>query len=225
MGKSKVIGFDSKKLEEKLVKNLVNEQTNRLIAYAKEKIGKIAVDIKSHYYSMDNTGNLLDSLCWVVSYDGHEVGSGFYRSQQASHNSYLHELFSNRKRATEERGISGDEIKAMYPVYGHALAKMFISEHGSNSKKGQWVVYFAILAPYWGYWELGHKNIMTSKYEKFAVMAEFRDKVAKDLKPAEVSFFSSRPSYNIPKLKRISDNMSKNSYKEKRHFSRWPSIK
>lgn len=225
MGKSKVIGFDSKKLEEKLVKNLVNEQTNRLIAYAKEKIVEIAKDIQSHGYGMDRTGNLLDSLCWVVSYDGHEAGSGFYRSQRASRNSYLHELFSNSQRAIEERGISGDEIKAMYPVYGHALAEMFISEHGSKSKKGQWVVYFAILAPYWGYWEVGHQNILTHQYEKFAVMAEFRDKVAKDLKPAEVSFFRSRPSYNIPKLKRLLDNMSKDRYKEKRHFSRWPSIK
>lgn len=208
-----------------MIDNAVEIQTQRLIDYAKEKIVEIAKDIRSHDYDMDSTGNLFDSLCWVVSYDGHEAGSGFYRSQRASHNSYLHELFSNSRRAIEERGISGDDIKAMYPVYGHALAEMFISEHGSKSKKGQWVVYFAILAPYWGYWEVGHQNILTRQYEKFAVMAEFRDKVAKDLKPAVVSFFRSRPSYNIPKLKRLSDNMSKDRYKEKRHFSRWPSIK
>lgn len=212
MKKSRVIGLDSflKSMAKEVNDFWVKEQIARLVEYAINKIGEIASAIQSHGYSMDRTGNLLDSLCWVVAYNNEYKASGFYREQTANDNSYLHELFTT-------------EIREMFPVYGHELARMFIEEHGSKS--GQFAVYFAVLAPYWGYWEVGHKNVLTHQYEKFAVMAEFRDRVEKDLKPAKISFFRSRPHYTIPKMKKMYKRMSESPYAEKRHFKRWPSIK
>ena len=54
-------------------------------------------------------------------------------------------------------------------------------QRSQPSTKG-WRVFFAILAPYWGYWESGHKNVMTDKFEKFAVMTHVYDEVKRELK-------------------------------------------
>ena len=166
---------------------------------------------------MEDNGNLLDSLCWVVSFDGKKVGSGYYRKEIAKKESYLHSLFPA-------------DVWEMYPVNGHALASLFIREHAKKSEKGQWRVYFAILAPYWGYWEVGHRNVLTRHFEKFAVMAETWDDVKRDLKPATVEFYRSRPNYfmpNKPSLKgssfeRRRENLGKSPWKEKAHYDRWP---
>ena len=186
----------------------VKVQTDNLIEYAKAKIVDIADAIQSRGYKMDRTGNLLDSLCWVVSYSGEMKGSGFFRSQTSTRDSYLHERFSS-------------EIYTMFPVYGHALAQDFINRWGTKSNQGEWMVAFGILAPYWGYWEVGHENTLTGQYEKFAIMAEFYDKVTKDLHPAKTRYIRSRPHYSKEKLQKMRERLSNNAYAESEHFKRW----
>ena len=168
-----------------LTQDYIKAQGEALVSYASNKIVQIADAIKATGYDMEDNGNLLDSLCWVVSFDGKKVGSDYYRKKQAGEKSYLHTRFPK-------------EFWKNYPVDGHALASLFIREHGKRSEKGQWCVYFAILAPYWGYWELGHHNVLTRRFEKFAVMVEKSDEVRRELSPAAVDFRSSYPTYSAP---------------------------
>ena len=71
MRKSQV-HFNTKTLENVIFKNLVPEQTRRLVAYAKDTVQQIGNTIKAYHsaHNMDKTGNLLNSLCWGVSYRG-----------------------------------------------------------------------------------------------------------------------------------------------------------
>lgn len=207
MSKSKIIGLDAflSTTKKDLMDFWVKEQNNRLVSYAERKIRLIgdAIRLFESRNRMDRTGNLLDSLCWVVSYDGKLVASGYYREQpRATKDSYLHELYANKQSITEGRGITGDEIRGLYPVHGRALAEDFIKRWGSKSKTNEWMVAFAVLAPYWGYWESGHWNILTKKFEEFKVMTEFYDVVKNDLKPSKVKFYHSKPSNDIRKMKK-----------------------
>ena len=180
---------------------MVEEQNRLLIDYAEKKI-RLLGDAIQLYHSrnhMDRTGNLLDSLCWGVSYDGKLVKGNFYRPQSASGSAYLHEF------------MSGD-VKYLIPVYGHQLAERYIVKYGNNGAKG-WKVFFAILAPYWGYWEKGFnmkiKDNPWSKdgsalyrFKQFAVMSEFYDVVSKELKPARTRLRVSVAKYDRVKLER-----------------------
>lgn len=186
-------GLDLKEFKEAVTKKLITEQTLRLAEYAKLKIVAIGDSIKAYHSAnhMDRTGNLLDSLCWGVSYKGRLARGGFYRSAKASEESYLHEWFS------------GDE-KYLFPVNGHELAYNYLFSYGNNGSRG-WRVFFAILAPYWGYWEQGFT--MKSHYGggsqrlQFAVMTEYYDQVKDELKPMRVRFRVSVPKYKHEELK------------------------
>ena len=200
-------------LKKQIMENAVAYNNMRLVEYAKETILKIGNKIKTYHskHNMDRTGNLLNSLCWGVSYKGKFVDGGFFRD--AVHNnkgiantseSFLHEWFS------------GDE-KYLIPVDGRQLAEEYLRKVGNTGSTG-WKVFFAILAPYWGYWEEGFtmrrgggiihgsggktwKIPRTSTFMKFAVMAEAYDKVRKDLKPARKYYFNvSVPQYSHQKL-------------------------
>lgn len=219
MKAAKLKGFNAKEMIKEIVNPIIDEQTRLFIDYAKENVNTIAKGIQSYGYSMDRTGNLLDSLCWVVSYNGKMVGSGFYRETQATRDSYLHELFNTKAL---------ELMSEYFPVFGHALAEDFIERWGKKSEQGQWVVAFGILAPYWGYWEVGHQNVLTGRkngiereFKKFAVMAEFFDKVTEDLKPAKTAFYRSRPHYTMQKLKKQVNRYANDAYAEKKHFERW----
>lgn len=225
MAKTKILGLDKflKDIKSEVSEYWVKEQNARLVEYAKEKIAGIAMSIQSHGYMMDRTGNLLDSLCWVVSYNGKLVEGGFYREQQATDDSYLHELLPN-------------DYKETFPVYGHGLARQFINDYGNKSENGQWVVYFAVLAPYWAYWEKGHENVMTQKFEHFAVMAEVHDMCAQDLKPAKVELKVKKPhsfsvkqtdKYHKNDIARLKARVHDYRYNDKNTARRrrtWPSI-
>lgn len=199
MIKSKVIGFNAKSMAAAMMKNVVAEQNRRLVEYAKEKILAIGNQIQTYHSRnhMDRTGNLLDSLLWGVSYEGKLVEGGFYRDAQARGESYLHEWFSG-------------DVKYLIPVNGRQLAQTYMQKYGNNGAKG-WRVFFAILAPYWGYWEKGFKmksgggdsGIPRSKrFKQFAVMTQFYDEVKQDLKPARVRFRVSVAKYNRTKLEK-----------------------
>lgn len=181
MKESKVI-FDTNALRKVMMDNLVKEQTDRLIDYAKETIKEIGNRILSYHraHHMDRTGNLINSLCWGVSYSGELQDSGFYREASALSESFLHEFYPDYKYA--------------FPVNGHALAQQYLSQYGKAGAKGYWRVFFAILAPYWGYWEQGFRMKSgggssgiprTERFMKFAVMTEFYDKITNDLRPAK----------------------------------------
>lgn len=191
MKESKVI-FDAKKLAAEMMKNLSAEQTNRLIEYAKQTILEIGDKIQTYHSRnhMYRSGHLLRSLCCGVSYDGKLVYSGFYGDialkshttswEENTTNSYLHEWIP--------------EYEA-FQIDGRQMAQNYIQRYGHmGSGKGSWRVFFAILAPYWGYWETGFNMVhglgknRKSSFHQFAVMTEFYDKVNKDLKPAKVKF-------------------------------------
>ena len=181
MKQGRLIGFNAKALSEQIMAKVVEEQTRRLIEYAENKIKEIGNKINSYNsrHHMDRTGNLLNSLCWGVTYSGELKASGFFRNAQSTKISYLHEW------STEY---------AAFPVDGHSLAAEYIERYGKSSWKGRWRVFFAILAPYWGFWEEGFNlkhgfsktGAMT--FKQFAVMTEVYDQVSEELKPAKVNF-------------------------------------
>lgn len=212
MIKGRVVGFNSKTMADTMMKTVVDEQNRRFIEYAKEEVGKIGNRIREYHSAnnMDRTGNLLDSLCWGVSYAGKLVEGGFYRNAQASRTSYLHEWFSG-------------DVKYLIPVSGHQLADEYINKYGNNGAQG-WRVFFAILAPYWGYWEKGFnmksgggvmrvgsktfKIPQTSRFLQFAVMTQFYDEIKSDLKPARVRFRSSVAKYERQRLEKKWERIS-----------------
>jgi len=182
MKQGRLIGFNAKALSEQITAKVVAEQTRRLIEYAENKIKEIGDKINSYNSRnhMDKTGNLLNSLCWGVAYSGELKASGFYRNRTSSEISYLHEWST---------------YHPAFPVDGHAFAAEFIERYGAISWKGRWRVFFAILAPYWGFWEEGFTLIhgkggmfRGATFRQFAVMTETYDQVSKELKPAKVSF-------------------------------------
>jgi len=212
MKKSRVIGLSAytKQLQKELMEYYSTAQTEMLVEYAKATIIEIGDKIQT-YHSKNNmyrSGHLLRSLCCGVSYDGKLAYSGFYGdvslkshttwNEKDTTNSYLHEWIP--------------EYEA-FPVDGRHLAEEYLSQYERiGGAKGKWKVFFAILAPYWGYWETGFNMVhgigenKTSSFHRFAVMTEFYDKVGKDLKPAEVKFEVTKnmnytKSYRIKSIK------------------------
>lgn len=214
MKQGKVIGFNATKMAEQMMANAVAEQNRRLVEYAKEEIKRLGDMIQTYNSEnhMDRTGHLLNSLCWVVMYEGDGIKfkeSGFYREPklntyinrwkqerfkgvQGGSDSYLHELF----------GKSGD----MEIVNGRQMAEEFISSFKGASHK--WKVAFAVLAPYWGYWESGHTNVFTGQFKQFQVMSHIYDDVRMALKPAETHLTVYVPKY-IYKNRRLNRKLNK----------------
>ena len=206
MIKSKVIGFNAKSMAAAMMKNVVAEQNRRLVEYAKEKILAIGNQIQTYHSRnhMDRTGHLLNSLCWGVSYNGKLVEGGFFRDAVLNNKgiaktseSFLHEWFSG-------------DVKYLIPVNGRQLAQTYMQKYGNNGAKG-WRVFFAILAPYWGYWEKGFtmksgggdsRIPRSTRFMQFSVMTQFYDEIKKDLKPARVRFRVSVAKYNRTKLEK-----------------------
>lgn len=187
-----------------LFEQLAKEQTARLIEYAKQKVIEIGEYIQTYNSKnhMQDTGNLLDSLCWGVSYDGSLVQGGFYRDKMAYKQSYLHEWSTvqwNDKSYGEVTASASEDVN------GHELAAAYIQKYGNNGGNG-WKVFFAILAPYWGYWEKGfnmkHPYGGGTTFEHFSVMTQFYDVVRKDLKPARTRFRVSVAKYASKSLYR-----------------------
>lgn len=211
MKASKLIGFNAKTLEKQMMANAVAEMNRRLVKYAETRIMLLGETISSYNsrHHMDDTGNLLDSLCWGVCYDGKMVQSGFYRSPKADTPSYLHGWstvsFADPKRfkslavgESVEKWVSMD---AGEPVNGHQLAADYLAQAHKTCKAGEWMVFFAILAPYWGYWEKGFNmkawwgKKRTVIFQQFAVMSQFYDIVKSNLKPARTRIKVYVPKY------------------------------
>src|SRR5574344_140987 len=205
MHKSRITNWNANKMKEQLFAILSAEQNKRLIDYAKGKIVEIGQAIEQFHsaHHMDRTGNLLNSLCWGLSYNGSLIEGGFYRDAVLHNNgidgsstSYLHEWF-------------GGDAKYLEPVDGRQLAEGYLQTYGNNGAKGL-RVFFAILAPYWGYWEKGftmNSNFAAGKsgisgFYQFAVLTYFYDSIKRDLKPARTRLRVSVRKYNHAKLKK-----------------------
>ena len=176
MKKSKVI-FPQKSIEKRIFSKMSALQTELLVDYATREIQLIGNDISvfPHANNLDRTGNLLDSLCWGVYYNGNRKKSGYYRASQASEISHLHEYSRPMGKA----------------VSGHYFAQQFIQSYKPTNEKG-WEIFFAVLAPYWGYWETGFESF--GKELRWQVMTRHFDIVKNDLKPSNVTFHIYRAS-------------------------------
>lgn len=197
MKKSKVIGFNAKQMAADMMKVLVTEQTERLIDYAEKEIKKLGDMIASYNGAngLDRTGNLLNSLCWGVTYDGKVEGSGFYRNPKVG-------TRINRWGQERGMGVQGGTDSFLHEyflddaelVLGREFAEEYLNSVGGKSHK--WTVFFAILAPYWGYWESGFTQIKTGRRMQFQVMTHIFDDVRIDLKPAKTHLTVYVPKYS-----------------------------
>lgn len=191
------INFHSGLFGKEILRKMVNLQTSRLIEYAESNIRLIgdAIMLYNSRNRMDRTGNLLNSLCWGLSYDGKLKAHGFYRPS-------IHKSYKDRSGVSESESYLHEfweDYKYQYPVDGRKLAQQYIKQYGSVGASGQWRLFFAILAPYWGYWEKGflmHNELgHGDKFLRFQVMTQFYDKVERELKPAQVTFDVKVPQY------------------------------
>jgi hypothetical protein len=178
MKQTKII-FSPAAVGKRIFNAVSTEQTNRLIDYAKERIVQIGNDISvaPTRNNLDRTGNLLDSLCWAVYFNGVKKGFGYYRKEEAVENSHLHEY-------SRPMGKS---------VNGRAMANDFIGTYSPTREKG-WELFFAVLAPYWGYWEKGFEHKMSNNFFQWSVMTMNYDDVKRDLSPSKVTFHNYIPS-------------------------------
>ena len=169
--------FNAKKFGNDLLSQIVREQNKRLVVYATEEMQRIGNDISvaDTKNNLDRTGNLLDSLCYAVFYNGKRQKIGYYRSETAIEDSHLHE-YSNPKGPS---------------VNGHFLAKQFITSY--KPKDSGWEVFFAVLAPYWGYWEKGFTHPISNQFYQWQVMTHHFDVVKAELEPAKVTFETYMP--------------------------------
>lgn len=191
-----VVVFDSKALAKDILNNLVPYQTNLLIDYAMVEIKKLGDRIASYNDAngLDRTGNLLNSLCWGVTYDGALKASGFYREE-------VHKTRTNRLGQTRGLGVGGGSDSFLHEFFGNdaelvegrKLAKEYLQNVKGKSNK--WTMFFAILAPYWGYWESGFRMVTTNKRMQFQAMVYVYYDVIRDLKPAKTSITVYRPKY------------------------------
>lgn len=201
MDKSVVV-FDGNALAKLMFNNIVPIQTNLLIEYAKVEIKKLGDRIASYNGAngLDRTGNLLNSLCWGVTYDGKLMEGGFYRNE-------THKTRTNRWGQVRGLGVSGGNESYLHEFFrddaeevdGRKLALQYLlSKHG---KRNKWTMFFAILAPYWGYWEGGFRMVKTNKRMQFQALIYTFDDVRKDLKPAKTDITIYRPKYQYRKRK------------------------
>lgn len=224
---TRIRGFNPKSWGKQTLDSIIKEQSKLLVEYAEKRVQEIGRKIASYPMGnfMDDTGNLLDSLCWGVLYGNEIIASGFYREQRASRPSYLHErgpfvTFDTLQDPRTGRRVSAanrrDPIKeakrerdwqtmdAMEKVEGRKLALDYIAKAAGRGKAGKWEVFFAILAPYWGYWEKGFtmKGQYSETFQQFQVMTIFYDEIKADLKPAKTTLSVSVPKYASMSLKR-----------------------
>lgn len=175
MSASKVTGLDAylKQLKKELWEYSTEYQTALFTEYAEREIRRVGDMMLSYNGAnhLDRTGHLLNSLCWGVSFDGVLKASGFYREpiinarvdkwgqkrgkgMSGGFDSYLHEYFDSSQQEH---------------VNGRKLAEEFLKSYSGKSKK--WTVFFAVLAPYWGYWEGGFRHVKSNRRMQFQVMS------------------------------------------------------
>lgn len=206
--KSKVKNLNLDRIAKRLIDNAITEQNSRLVEYAKKEIKRLGDMILAYNEAnhMDRTGNLLNSLCWGVTYDGKMVECGFYRSERTN-------IRFNRWGQVRGMGFRDSRESHIHEwsepegeeVDGRKRAEEFLlSKHG---QKGKWTIFFAILAPYWGYWESGFTlrggggasgMPRHSRFMQFQVMTHIYDDVRMSIKPytTHITVYIDKYSYH-----------------------------
>lgn len=195
MGNSVVV-FDKNALAKKIFDNVVPYQTDLLIEYAKVEIKKLGDRIASYNGAngLDRTGNLLNSLCWGVTYNGELKASGYYREE-------THKTRTNRWGQERGLGVGGGSDSFLHEFFkndaeyvdGRKMAREYLRNVRGLANK--WTLFFAILAPYWGYWESGFRMVTTNKRMQFQAMVYVYYDVIRDLKPAKTNITVYTPKY------------------------------
>ena len=165
--------FNGKKFGKAIYNRVANEQTQRLIAYAKEEIIRI---VESKEFD-NRTFNLVDSYLWCVFFNGKRKGFGTYGRKQARKTSLLHEY-------SPDISVS---------VNGRKLANDFGRTYTPSDNKG-WEIVFAAVAPYGAYLEEGFT--FKGRYYHFNVMSQRYDHIKDALSPlCKVTFEVDTPKY------------------------------
>lgn len=174
--------FQKEKFRKELMKQkreIDKLQTQKLIEFAKEETSKIG----SLLLDWEDTGNLVDSLCWAVWHNKKMVKNGYYRQQpQAELDSYLHELSAERST----------------PINGRVLADQFIANYEPSVESG-WELVLGILAPYWAYWEGGHFNILLGDFVQFVAMTQRYDHIKDVFEPSTNQFIKCKVDFIVKK--------------------------
>lgn len=167
------VKFDKEKLRKAMMKNLVTEQTRRLVQYAKEELYEMIVTRQFE----SRTFNLADSYVWAVYFDGKEQSHGHIGSKMANDVSYLHEW-------------SRDPSKRI-PVDGRKEATAFLSAfQGHLPTKDGWVVVWAACAPYARYLDPAAGSTKTNR---FFVISQRYDHIKNTFSPKGHVTFSVKP--------------------------------
>ncbi len=147
-----------KKVEKDLTEYWVNEQTNRLVEYAKEELEKM---VTTHTFK-NRTKNLEDSYAWGVYYKGELKESGF-RAKSASKPAKFH-------------GTN---------IWGNEEAVTFI-QNGYTPPSNGWVVVWVAAAPYSVY--LDPKSSYQSRSNHFFVISQRYDAIRQTFGEKAVTF-------------------------------------
>jgi len=140
----------------------VRQQTAKLCVYASEMMKKINAFREAGMVnpSGDWTGNLGDSLCWIVYYKGQIQKSGYAREQAFA------------QEAQYDSDVSGD-------IWGRKLADDFIRSHNPSATKG-WEVVWAATVNYASKLEKGISDVYGGI--KLKIVSQVFDQVVDDFK-------------------------------------------
>lgn len=142
------------------MKNVIEEQTRRLVAYAKEELYEM---ILSRTFK-SRTFNLADSYVWAVYYNRNDKGHGFVGSKMATEKSYLHEW-----------------SRTPIPVDGRKEAMDFLRRFEAEGTIGDgWTIVWAACAPYARYLDPATGG---SKTNRFFVISQRYDHIKGTLEP------------------------------------------
>lgn len=156
MTKGVKVRLNLKSLRNALRKQIINEQTERLVAYARDELFEMILTRDFH----SRTYNLADSYVYAVYFDGKEQKHGFVGGKKASKPSLLHEW-------------SSDPSKRI-PVEGRKEANAFLQSYSMHVPKDGWVVVWAACAPYARYLD---PSAGSSKTNRFFVISQRYDHI------------------------------------------------
>lgn len=157
MAKKARYTFAKKTFYDNIMKNVVREQTARLIAYAKEELYEMIVSktFKSR------TFNLADSYVYAVYYDGKEQAHGYVGAKMANKQA----IYRDKRNPSKEILVDGRKEATEF------LTKFKSALPTTNG----WVVVWAACAPYAKYLD---PAVGSTKTNRFFVISQRYDHIA-----------------------------------------------
>ena len=168
------VKFSKETLRKNIMKNVVAEQTRRLVEYARNELYEMIVSREFQ----SRTFNLADSFVWAVYFQGKEQGHGYVGAKMAKEKSLLHEW-------------SRDPSKRI-PVDGRKEAKDFLKAFkGQLTNDGGWVCVWAACAPYAKYLDpaagstkTNHFFVISQRYDHIKNVFSPKGRVTFNVSPA-----------------------------------------